>query len=62
MGKLKNRIADQDSQVAAGGTPCAIDATVWLDELSHTYTVPEQHAVHSGRAQSAAPTNEITFF
>ena len=38
-------------------------AAVWLTELSHTYTVPEQHVVHSGgKPQAASSSTEITFF
>ena len=63
MNKLKGRIADQERQLAAGGRPGPIDATTWLTELSHTYTVPEQHVVHSGGAPRTAPAEtEITFF
>lgn len=62
MGKLKERIADQQRQRDAGGSPAAIDASAWLDELSHTYTVPEQHVVHNGGAPAAAAATEITFF
>ncbi len=58
--KLRHNIDDGNREVA-GGTP--IDAAQWLEELSQTYTMPEQHAVHSG---SNAPTqggdSGITFF
>jgi methyl-accepting chemotaxis protein len=58
MGKLKDRIAQHDAQAAT-----AIDAAAWLEELSHTYTVPEQHDVHGGgKAGGAAAASEITFF
>jgi methyl-accepting chemotaxis protein len=62
MGKLKDRLADQERQVAAGGKPAAIDAVTWLDELSHTYTVPEQHLVHGGGEAPATAVADITFF
>jgi methyl-accepting chemotaxis protein len=62
MSKLKERIASQEQQVAAGGKPGPIDAAAWLEELSHTYTVPEQHVVHQGGAPRSAPAAEITFF
>ena len=58
MGKLKDRVLNQDKQGSA-----AIDASAWLEELSHTYTVPEQHQVHGGgKARAAAADSEITFF
>ena len=62
MDKLKERIADQERQLAAGTAPGKIDAETWLAELSHTYTVPEQHVVHGGGAATAAAATEITFF
>ncbi|WP_420066347.1 methyl-accepting chemotaxis protein [Pseudomonas asplenii] len=42
-----------------------VDARSWLDELSRTYTTPEQHAIHSGRKSGAGvadSTSDITFF
>ncbi|MCX7175228.1 MAG: methyl-accepting chemotaxis protein [Proteobacteria bacterium] len=62
MGKLKERIGDQERQLEDGGSPGRIDATAWLEELSHTYTVPEQHVVHNGGAPRTAAAAEITFF
>ncbi|HEY5582669.1 MAG TPA: methyl-accepting chemotaxis protein [Rhodoferax sp.] len=62
MGKLQERLAGHEQQLAAGGAPVAVDASAWLDELSHTYTVPEQHVVHSGGTARAAAASEITFF
>lgn len=61
MDKLKDRIANHERQLALGVIPGSIDANTWLDELSHTYTVPEQHVVHKGGAPRAA-ASEITFF
>ena len=63
IAKLKERIDTQQRRVREGGMPGPVDATAWLKELSHTYTVPEQHVVHSGgRLQPAAAASEITFF
>ncbi|MDD5177000.1 MAG: methyl-accepting chemotaxis protein [Sterolibacterium sp.] len=62
MGKLKERIANQERQLTDGGRLGPIDATAWLDELSHTYTVPEQHVVHNGGAPDAVASSEITYF
>jgi methyl-accepting chemotaxis protein len=46
-----------------------VDARSWLDELSRTYTTPEQHAIHQGRKSSQSTTSgasdsasDITFF
>ena len=44
--------------------PCErVDARTWLDELSHTYTMPEQHDIHHCRsAASADSASDFTFF
>jgi methyl-accepting chemotaxis protein len=36
----------------------------WLDNLSRTYTMPEQFSVHRGGEHRAAPakSSDITFF
>lgn len=59
MSKLKEHIK-QGSEASGAAS---IDASAWLEELSHTYTVPEQHAVHGGgKTKAAAAASEITFF
>jgi len=63
MGKLKERIVDHEAGLGRGDAPDSLDARSWLEELSHTYTVPEQYVVHSGgKAAVAAVSDEITFF
>jgi methyl-accepting chemotaxis protein len=63
MGKLKERIGRHEKARATGEGPVAVDAGAWLEELSHTYTVPEQYVVHSGgKPAAAAGSDEITFF
>jgi methyl-accepting chemotaxis protein len=62
MSKLKERIAGQEQRRAEGVAAEAVDAATWLEELSHTYTIPEQHVVHSGGTARAAAASEITFF
>jgi methyl-accepting chemotaxis protein len=62
MKKLADRIDDQQRQLASGRKPGPIDATAWLDELSHTYTVPEQHVVHRGGKPAKSASTDITFF
>ena len=48
---------------AGGPVQGAGDARDWLDDLSHTYTTPEQHAIHHGRSTPAASSAaDITFF
>lgn len=63
MRKLKDRLAEQERLTAEGRLPDLIDAGSWLDDLSRTYTVPEQHVVHrGGQPQATAASAEITFF
>lgn len=57
MDKLKERISSQEERTSSA----TIDASVWLEELSQTYTVAEQHAVHRGESAKTA-ASEITFF
>ena len=62
MGKLKQHIDSQQQLHQSDATAEPIDANVWLEELSQTYTVPEQHAIHRGGATPANADTEITFF
>jgi methyl-accepting chemotaxis protein len=62
MDKLQQRIAEPAPAGGADGTPAAIDASGWLEELSHTYTVPEQHVVHHGGKAQPSAAADITFF
>ncbi|HLA34974.1 MAG TPA: methyl-accepting chemotaxis protein, partial [Rhodocyclaceae bacterium] len=59
LGKLTQHLKDEEKS----DKTVPIDATRWLKELSSTYTMAEQHAVHKGgAAKSAAAETEITFF
>ena len=62
MGKLREHIVSQEDQRSKGAKLESVDASSWLEELSHTYTVPEQHDVHSGGKASTTTASEITFF
>lgn len=63
MGKLKERIVEHEAGCSRGEAPGSLDASIWLEELSHTYTVPEQLVVHhGGKPSSVAEADEITFF
>jgi len=63
LDKLRRNIDDGNRAVAGGKS---IDAGQWLAELSRTYTTPEQHAVHQGKAPgsggNAGGDSDITFF
>lgn len=61
--KLQRNIADGNRTLADSNGRSAVDAGRWLTELSSTYTMPEQHAVHFGHsARHDVPATEITFF
>ena len=62
MTRLRDRLVNHEAQLLEGRLPGPIDASVWLEELSQTYTVPEQHALHHGRVAAAPPASNITFF
>ncbi|HCI13790.1 MAG TPA: chemotaxis protein [Gallionellaceae bacterium] len=64
LGKLEKHLAMHKQDIANGKQVGLSDAHSWLKELSHTYTMPQQHAAHAGRRQQAATaqSNEITFF
>lgn len=65
--KLKNNIEESHQQQASGQIRTQIDAAQWLADLSKTYTMPEQHAVHQGAgavpsSKNSTGSTDITFF
>jgi methyl-accepting chemotaxis protein len=61
--KLETHLEMHEQELAAGRFLGPIDARAWLEELSRTYTMPEQHAIHGGGSSGAASqSDEITFF
>jgi methyl-accepting chemotaxis protein len=61
--KLRQNIEESEDAHRHGGSATAIDAAQWLEQLSQTYTMPEQHAVHHGETPSSqGGNNDITFF
>jgi methyl-accepting chemotaxis protein len=62
LAKLEGYLQEHESARASGAGQTQIDARVWLAELAKTYTMPEQHAVHSGNAAAADNSSDITFF
>ncbi|BBI99737.1 methyl-accepting chemotaxis protein [Ferrigenium kumadai] len=61
--KLEKHLEMHEQELAAGRLFGPIDVSAWLEELSRTYTMPEQHAVHGGGSSGAASkSDEITFF
>ncbi|WP_308811814.1 methyl-accepting chemotaxis protein [Stutzerimonas azotifigens] len=45
-----------------GQTPDPVDSQQWLNDLARTYTMPEQHDIHSGKRPTASTDSDITFF
>ncbi len=63
LAKLENNIAAYEHDVETGRASGPFEAKQWLDELSTTYTMPEQHQVHNGKTTAASSSNQdITFF
>ena len=66
--KLEKNIASYEQSLANGDLPSPFGAHSWLGALSKIYTMPEQHAAHSGKSASghahsaSSATPEITFF
>ncbi|GAB4089912.1 methyl-accepting chemotaxis protein [Hydrogenophaga soli] len=64
LSKLKQHVDTHAQQLQQGLAPTPIDVDAWLSALAQTYTMPEQHALHTGQPSSAAPaaSDDITFF
>jgi methyl-accepting chemotaxis protein len=67
LDKLSQTLDESEQQRAEDVTPEPIDTEVWLDALTSTYSMPEQHAMHGGKqpgapAPAQANSTEITFF
>ncbi len=61
--RMTSNLAEQEALLRQGLVPESIDVSSWLEELASTYTVPEQHLIHRGKAAAGnAPAAEITFF
>ena len=65
--KLQTNIEGGLQQQHLGGGDHQIDAAQWLNELSKTYTMPEQHVVHKGgsvtpSSSASNDSGDITFF
>jgi methyl-accepting chemotaxis protein len=60
--KFQNHLADRATQRQQGHVVAAADNQHWLNELARTYTMPEQHDIHSGKRPVACADSDITFF
>lgn len=62
--KLEQQLARDKHDSNNGMTTASFDVRAWLDALSQTYTMPEQHTAHGGNTNLAASnqSTEITFF
>jgi len=70
LDKLHQTLEESGQQLAEGVMPTPLDTEAWLNTLTGTYTMAEQHSVHGGvvhggnrpALQAPASTTEITFF
>lgn len=63
LDKLSQHLSQNEQRSQSGEAPAAIDVESWLGDLAQTYTMPEQHNVHTDGSSSAAPADsDITFF
>jgi methyl-accepting chemotaxis protein len=65
LDKLHQTLEESGQQLADGVMPQPLDTAAWLNALTSTYTIAEQHSVHGGgrpALQAPASTTEITFF
>ena len=61
--KLEQHLNESNRMRTSGQALAPMDSATWLDALSLTYTMPEQHAIHSGsHIQGSASQPEITLF
>lgn len=60
--KFQNHLADRAAQRQQGHMVEVADNQRWLNELARTYTMPEQHDIHSGKRPVACADSDITFF
>ena len=61
--KMHEKIKESRRLIEVGRPVVPVDAGQWLEELSRTYTVPEQYVIHSGgAAKGDSSASEITFF
>lgn len=63
--KLSQTLDASEQQLAEGVLPQPLDTAAWLDALTSTYTMAEQHSVNGGAQpalQAQASATEITFF
>jgi methyl-accepting chemotaxis protein len=66
LDKLNNTLETSEQQLGEGVMPTPLNPDAWLDALTSTYTMPEQHAMAQDGEPPAAPaqadSTEITFF
>jgi len=65
LDKLSQTLDESEQQLAEGVRPEPLDTPAWLNALTNTYTMAEQHSVHGDdllALQAPDNTTEITFF
>lgn len=62
LGKLQEQLDERHELSLSGNVLAPMVSDRWLQELSTTYTMPEQHAIHGGKTHAKADASDITFF
>lgn len=62
LGKLQQQLGERQEASLSGGVLMPMRGDQWLQTLATGYTMPEQHAIHGGKAHAKAQASEITFF
>lgn len=62
LDKLQRQLSERHASRLDGQALAPMLSERWLQELSRTYTMPEQHAIHGGKTHAKADASEITFF
>ncbi len=62
LDKLQLQLSERHASRLDGQALAPMASERWLQELSRTYTMPEQHAIHGGKTHAKADASEITFF
>lgn len=62
IARLRMRLGEEESRIAAGDPPRPIDVPAWLAAMEQTYTTIEQHDVAHPAASGKVEPTEITFF
>ena len=62
LDKLQRQLDERQAASQSGHTLAPMASDRWLQELSTSYTMPEQHVIHDGKTHVKAEASDITFF